>query len=187
MSRHGWFRVVGQHGDRSVEEQLKGLAPALAACKGKTVLDLGCAEGAISREFAKAGAKTVVGIELLSDHLAVARQICNGLPVQLIQSELKEWIEAHAEPQQFDIVLALSIAHKLHDPGQLLTFAARSCREMLVFRGPGKQGMFWGGNLRAKFGNVVCNVPDTLKAQGLTEGETLPSGRDERVQYWYRH
>jgi len=185
MSRRGWFKVAGQDGDRSVKEQLLGLEPALAAAKGKTVLDLGCAEGAIAMEFAKAGA-TVTGIELLADHLAVARQICKGHPVTLIQAELKEWIETHPQPEQFDIVLALSIAHKLHEPGVLLSFAARSAKEMVVFRGPGKRGMYWDGVLKAKFGEGDCHVPTVFKSEGFTEGETLPSAQREQVQYWHR-
>lgn len=185
MTRRGWFRVVGQQGDRTPQEQLLGVEPALAVCKGKRVLDLGCAEGAIALEFANAGA-SVVGIELLADHIAVAQQICRGYPVKLIQSELAEWIRNHPDPEKFDIVLALSIAHKLHDPGSLLRFAAQSAREMVVFRGPGKVGMFWDGWLSAKFGDGKCHVPTVMQGEGFTEGKTLPSGRGEQVQYWHK-
>lgn len=185
MSRHGWFRVAGQSGDRTPEEQLKGLQPALAVCNGKRVLDLGCAEGAISREFAMSGAH-VFGLDMLEDHLAVARQICQGMTVKFVRSELAEWIRNHPEPEQFDIVLALSVAHKLHHPGMLITFAARSAREMVVFRGPGKVGMMWDGWLKAKHRGNKCHVPTIFAEHGFTEGETLPSGHGERVQYWHK-
>ena len=185
VTRKGWFKVPGQDGDRTPQEQLLGLEPALAACNGKTVLDLGCAEGAIAFEFAKAGAK-VTGIEMLADHLAVARRICKDYPVTFICSELAEWIKLNIVPEKFDIVLALSIAHKLHSPAVLLRFAAQSARDMVVFRGPGKVGMFWDGWLRSKWGRNACLVPEIFTSEGFTEGKTLPSGQGEQVQYWHK-
>lgn len=188
MARKGWFAIKGvQDGDRTLAEQMLGLSPALAACSGKTVLDLGSAEGLISREFAKAGAQSVLGIELLEDHVKVARRMCADFKqVRFVCQSLLPYIEQHPEPEQFDIVLMLSIAHKLHDPGSLVRFAARSARSMLVFRGPGKKDMYWDGWLNSKFGNGRCHVPTVMKGAGFTEGETLPSGRGERVQYWHR-
>jgi SAM-dependent methyltransferase len=187
MPRHGWFSIPGiQTGDRSVEEQMMGLSPALPACVGKTVLDIGSAEGLISREFAKAGAKKVVGIELVTDHVRAARKICSGLPVLFVHTELAEWIRTHPEPDQFDIVLILGIAHKLHNPGSCIEFACKSAREMIVFRGPGKDEMYWDGWLGAKFGDNRCHVPTIMKAHGFREGQTLPSARGERAQYWLR-
>lgn len=186
MTRHGWFRGFGQNGDRTPEEQLRGLGPALAAVKGKTVLDLGPAEGAISREFAAAGASRVFGVELLQDHVDVGRKICAGLPVEFVVHELKAWIDRHPDPEQFDIVLCLGIAHKIMDPGACIEFAAKSARELVVFRGPGKKGMFWDGTLMAKFGGAKCHVPTIFKKHGFVEGETLDSAHGERAQYWHK-
>lgn len=187
VTRKGWFKWDGvQDGDRTAEEQLRGLEAALAVCKGKTVLDLGCAEGFIAAAFAKAGASRVVGIELLADHVAVGRKVCAGLPVDLIVNELAAWIAGHPDPEQFDIVLALGIAHKILYPGTVIEFAAKSAKELVVFRGPGKKGMFWDGTLRAKFGGATCHVPSIFKKHGFTEGETHDSAQGERAQYWHK-
>lgn len=185
--RKGWFKIPGvQDGDRTGAEQLLGLQPALGSARGKSVLDLGSAEGLIAAEFARAGAAHVLGVELLQDHVDVARVVCKDLPQVLFHcEELGAYIGARPKPPQYDIVLALGIAHKLLDPGVLLAFAARSCGGMLVFRGPGKD-KFWDGMLRAKFGGKVCHVPTLLKRHGLVEGETLDSAHGERVQYWRR-
>lgn len=185
--RHGWFEIKGvQGGDRTAEEQLRGLKPALNACKGKTVLDLGAAEGLISAAFARSGAAEVLAVELVPDHVAAARKVCKGLPVKFVQAELAGWIKNNPDLEQFDIVLVLGIAHKIHAPGVVIEFAAKTTRELLVFRGPGKKGMYWDGWLKAKFGDGKCHVPTLMQEQGLTEGETLESARGERVQYWHR-
>jgi SAM-dependent methyltransferase len=196
MLRKGWFAIDGvQDGDRTAEEQLLGLAPAIEAAKGKSVLDLGCAEGLIAKAFCQGGAR-VVGIELVEDHLKVAREVCKGLAATFIQASLQEWIDTHPHPEQFDVVLALGIAHKLHDPATLLNFAARSAKELVVFRGPGKdaQGragstahhLYWDGWLKAKHRDARCHVPTLMVSHGFKEGETLPSARGERVQYWHK-
>jgi hypothetical protein len=184
----GWFQVEGQRGDRSVAEQMRGLEPAIALAKGKTVLDLGAAECAIAREFALAGA-SVVAIEREAQFCEVGIKLCEGLSVEVIQAQLDIWIDEHPDPAQYDIVLALSIAHKLFQPGKLLSFACRSAKETVVFRGPGKQDMYWDGWLKAKFGTTEgrgqCHVPTVMAEHGFVEGETLPSAQKERVQYWH--
>ena len=184
--RKGWFRIPGiQNGDRSIEEQLRGLEPALQHCSGRTVLDLGAAECLISAAFARAGAEHVHAVELVPEHVAAGRQICAGLPVTIVQAELAAYIQQHQDHPRADIVLVLGIAHKLHDPASCLRFAARSCSDMLVFRGPGKE-KFWDGWLRAKFGKGACHVPTVLAEEGFVEGPTLDSSHGERVQYWER-
>ena len=54
MTKQGWFSTKGRLGDRTLKQQLMGLDPLFAECKGKTVLDVGCAEGLISIELDKA-------------------------------------------------------------------------------------------------------------------------------------
>ena len=185
--RRGWFKIPGlQDGDRTPAEQLMGLAPALAAAKGASVLDLGCAEGVIALEFAKAGAREVIGIELLQDHINMARKVCKmHSQVSFVCAELAHYINTHPSPRKFDIVLMLSVAHKLHDPGLMITFAAKSTRKLLAFRGPNRY-VPWDGHLRSKFGKGSCHVPTLLKAEGLIEGETIEGSRGECVQYWSR-
>lgn len=183
----GWFRVPGirPDGDRTIDEQMLGLAPALAEAKGKTVLDLGCAEGCISAEFARAGAR-VVGIELLRTHLEVARKVCAGLDVTFHCAHLGDWIKEHP-PERFDIVLALGIIHKLEDPCLPLRWAAQSAGDLLCFRGPGRVALkLWDGIIAAKHGKGRCNVPQTLTAEGFVMEQSIDGVRNEAVQYWRR-
>lgn len=186
----GWFRIpnIRPDGDRTIAEQMLGLERALAECAGKDVLDLGCAEGAISAEFARAGARRVVGIELLETHLQVARKVCAGLPVEFMCAHLTDWMIAHQEPETFDTVLALGIIHKLNDPNVPLVWAAKSARDLLCFRAPSRRDKAGKDyTIRSKFNrHAVCNVPATMREQGFVDEGTVAGVRGEGVQYWRR-
>ncbi len=180
--RHGWFAIPGvQTGDRSIEEQLTALLPALAEASGKTVLDLGCAEGLLGRAFAQAGAKHVHGMESVRDHLAVARRVCKGLAMSFELAELNQL----PEPKQYDIVLALGIIHKLHDPGAGLRWAASCARDLFLIRsGRGDRN----GIIHSKHRRASCDRDAVLREAGLELERTVqgPSERLEDVQYWRR-
>lgn len=185
----GWFKIPGirPEGDRSIEEQMLGLERALDQARGKRVLDLGCAEGPIAAAFARAGAIEVVGIELLATHLDVARKVCKGLPVRLICAHLGEYIAKNPKPEQFDIVLALGIVHKLEDPNVPMKWAAAAAADLLCFRAPARkepEGADY--TIKAKHGNLVCNVPKTMRQAGFVDEGTIRGVRGEAVQYWRR-
>lgn len=182
----GWFKVPGIRpaGDRTLEEQMMGLGPALEEAKGKSVLDLGCAEGLISREFAKAGAASILGIELLESHLEVARIVCKKWPhITFRQAHLDDYIAEQVEIRQYDIVLALGIIHKLRDPGIPLEFAARSARDLMLFRAPAKAT---DGVIRSKHSTAEVNVPEVMARNGFVEEKLIPGVRGEACQYWRR-
>ena len=201
LSNKGWLKVPGIRpmGDRTLEEQMLGLDPALAEASGKTVLDLGCAEGLIGREFAKAGATRVLGIELLKSHLEVARKACKGYKqMEFVCAHIGHYIAANCDQntatpdgsfkvgyprETFDIVLALGIIHKLEDPAVPLVFAARAARSLLCFRAPARAT---DGVVAAKHGGKTCNVPEIMKREGFVEERLIPGVRGEAVQYWRR-
>lgn len=183
----GWFRVPGVRpkGDRSIEEQMLGLGPALDECKGKTVLDLGCAEGALGREFVKAGAVDVLGIEALESHLDVALQYCKDFmpPMRFVCAKLEKYMPAHEPPEQFDIVLNLGVAHKVRDPNTVMRWACRSARDLVCFRGC---AAYWDGWFEAKRGGVRCHVPTVMGEQGFAFEKKIAGARGEAVEYWRR-
>lgn len=189
--RRGWFVIPGvQDGDRTLEEQMTGIEAALAEASGKTVLDLGCAEGLVGREFALAGAAAVHGVESLEEHLIIARQQCAGLPMSFEQANLNEWIPPQLQngaAEQYDIVLALAIAHKLRYPGAGIRFAARACRELCLIRMPAHEEA-QRGILRSKHWRTnTCNVHQIMSQEGFCLEQTLPGPRGEPVHWWRRN
>lgn len=187
--RHGWFAIPGvQSGDRTVEQQLTGVAPALAEAKGKTVLDLGCAEGLISAAFARAGADSVFGIDAVKDHVEAACCHCgHHLPrfQHIGLDELARQETDAGEVWKYDIVLALGVCHKLRDPAVGVRFAARAAADLVLFR-MHRISEKNGGELRSKYAKQnVCYVPQIVEPEGFKLERILPGPYEETV-WWYR-
>lgn len=181
MSRHGWLVIPGvQTGDRTLEEQMLGLAPALAEASGKTVLDLGCAEGLIGREFARAGAADVLGLETLDEHIQVARRQCKGFAVRFKQRDLND--QKPPKVPSYDIVLALAILHKLNQPARGAEYCCRASKALIVIRLPvGSDGVIFGKHTR-----VRCDLGQAMASHGFALERVEDGPRKELVQYWRR-
>jgi len=183
-----WFKIKGQaKGDRTLEEQMTGLQPALAGTPGRSVLDLGCAEGLIGREFARAGAAAVHGVEMQERHLIIARELCAGLPMTFQCADLDEMAARDsALPPRYDIVLALAVLHKLFAPENGARFCARASRSLVVVRLPANSEAN-RGILRSKHNPAVsCDLTAVMTKNGFALERTLPGPRQEPVQYWRR-
>lgn len=182
----GWFRIPGvQEGPRSIDEQMMGLAPALTEATGKTVLDLGCAEGSIALEFARAGALNVFGCDYNAGFIDTAnRQLKRVGPaaVRFQHADIADLLAAYERPQ-YDIVLALAILHKLPDPAAGAKFCAQSARSLIVVRLP--QGST--GTIRSKHvRHMRCDLPQTFASCGFVRERKEIGPRGEWVQYWRR-
>jgi 2-polyprenyl-3-methyl-5-hydroxy-6-metoxy-1,4-benzoquinol methylase len=179
-----WFKIAGEAGgDRTLAEQLHALRPALAECKGKTVLDLGCAEGLIAREFALAGAVKVLAVDKIAEHLEVARRI---VPLPAVEYRQMDLMQADpGKPLYSDIVLTLGMLQKLENPERGLLFAARSCHGLLLMRIPrtGNDGI-----VRSKHGGRTCDARAMLHAEGFKVEKVVAGvpSRAEDVEYWRR-
>jgi 2-polyprenyl-3-methyl-5-hydroxy-6-metoxy-1,4-benzoquinol methylase len=184
----GWFHRPGiQDGDRTLEEQLLGLAPMLAECPGKTVLDLGCAEGLISRECLGAGAAQVRGIDVLERHIDAARSLA-------LDPHRARFVVANLNnsPDQddlaclsSDIVLMLAVVHKLSDPEKSLREWSQFVVSggLLVIRLP----IGSTGEIPYKHGkHKVANSRHVLPELGFRFERDEPGPRGERVHYWRR-
>lgn len=134
----GWFKIAGvQDGDRTLEQQMLGLAPALADVEGRTVLDLGCAEGLVGREFLKAGASEYFGIEIVTANAEEARRQLSDFEQAVIANDnLDHHIFANSPPKHYkaDLVLALAILHKLRDPGRAIRWIGEVATVRAVIR-----------------------------------------------------
>lgn len=182
MRSHGWFAIDGfQTGDRTLGEQLRGLEPALAEAKGKTVVDFGSAEGLIALEFARAGA-VVRACDCNPESIEIARALRSDLQASFEVRNLNVEVELGPAAWRSDIVLALAILHKLRAPEKAVRFMAGAARDLLVLRHQGGSR----GLITSKWSGGSCDSRAVLEDCGMRLEMERPGPRDELVQYWRR-
>jgi SAM-dependent methyltransferase len=128
----GWFSTPGRPGDRTLDQQLGGLDWLMANCTGRSVLDVGCAEGLISIEMAKRGAVAVHGIEIIAEHVTVGNKLRGELPICFEVANANTW----RPKRQYDIVVMLALLHKLKNPTEGCHYLAAAARQAVVMRLP---------------------------------------------------
>jgi len=118
------------------------------------VLDLGCSQGFFSFRLAALGA-TVVGVDYLDKNIAVCQALQKENPtfdidfrVELIERTIEE-----LQPEQFDLVLGLSIFHHLcHKHGfnyvqELVSKFATHCGALIVELATKNEPVYWAQDL----------------------------------------
>ena len=174
--RKGWFRFTDQDGDRTLEQQLVGLESI--PWHGKSVLDLGCAEGLISKHAAQAGARWVHGVDILPSHVERARKECDCYPCSFEVANLNDPIIFGPH----DIVLMLGILHKLRDPCAAAARYARYARELIVIRFPPGEAPWIISDRRS--GHVRHDVSEPLSKAGWSLSLTRRGTFDEFTGIW---
>jgi SAM-dependent methyltransferase len=145
--RPDWYSDApefGLHGRWPPEIRLSGLEQLMGACSGKSVLDLGTAEGLIAYRFLQRGAALVHGFDIVSDRVSAARRICGEFQnASFWRADLSDWCGFRAEHAehllvQYDVVLYLGLHHHLPIAGRgpTLDGAATLSRNMLALRTP---------------------------------------------------
>jgi len=86
---------------------------------GKRVVDIGCGGGILSETMAQQGAD-VVGIDLNSAGLDVARQHAAERKVKVDYQEISAEALAEQQPDQFDVVTCLEMLEHVPDPASVI-------------------------------------------------------------------
>ncbi len=175
----GWFITDGRAGDRTLKQQLVGLDELFRACLGKTVLDVGCAEGLISIELAKRGAVAVHGVEIVAEHVHVGNKLRGDLPVTLEVGDANTW----APKRDYDIVIMLALLQKVRDPSRVCARMAAAAREGVVLRLPPKHAPTI---IDERSGNKPHDIDKVMSLCGFKLKMSLPGTFDEWVGYYER-
>lgn len=132
VETRGWFDVPGtQEGERALSEQLEGLERLGDEVSGRAVLDVGCAEGLIGLHLASVhGARLVIGVDPNRDFVARARQLVETHGTYDAEFHEAALGYSHRHDRQVlgrvlagrrpDVVLLLSVLHKMHYPETFL-------------------------------------------------------------------
>ncbi len=163
VMKKGWFSTPGRPGDRTLEEQKKGLDWLFRNCADKSILDVGCAEGLLAIELARRGAGAVVGIELVEEHVEVARRMAAGPWYERLsfnEADANTWRPGG----RYDIVLMLAVLHKLKNPTEVALRMARAAREHVIVRLPPGPAPFV---LDERSKNEPHNISDAMIKAGF--------------------
>ena len=184
-----WFPVGRGDFERTLTDQMRGLRPlvdefraARAKNRPLTCLDVGCAEGLIAIEMAKAGAAQVHGIELVPERVKDANRLRGSLPCSFEAAD----VSTYAPRQAFDVVMALSILHKMPDPtATLRRLVATTCDKLVVIRLPppiGERDPWVVVDPRS--GNRPHDLNLALEGMRFSLSEETESSKGEWVGYW---
>jgi SAM-dependent methyltransferase len=147
FQQSNWYSAapeLGLHGSWTPEVRMSGLERLAGACSGKSVLDLGAAEGLVANRFLQHGAALVHGFDIVLDRVMAARRICGKFQnAEFWQADFSDWRlfrAAHAECllSRYDIVLYLGLHHHLPVAGRAaaLEGAAAMTGDILALRTP---------------------------------------------------
>ena len=112
---------LGLHGKWDPQARIEGLQTILADCDGRSLLDLGAAEGIIAYKFAQRGAKPVHGFELDATRVEFARRLfaqADLMDAEFRPADLSHWSVFSVQNgdillTEYDIVLFLGLYHHL--------------------------------------------------------------------------
>lgn len=179
--RH-WFPVRGEPGDRTVDQQMQGLMFLQQNVAGKTVLDVGCAEGLIDIELVKAGAVAVHGVELRPQAVAAANELRGDMPITFEQGDMNLW-----QPKRtYHVLVMLAILHKLKCPREVLHKLLQHCSDLAVLRLPPASDNPTIRDARSGSTKRPIHLARTLAGAGFKLVHWTPGYLNEWVGYYRR-
>lgn len=131
-SIRGWFSTPNRPGDRTLAQQLTGLDDLRARVRGKTVLDVGCAEGLIAMQLFDDGAAAVHGLEIVNEHVIVANRLRGDRACTFEVADANDYKPV----REYDIVIMLALLQKLRNPSAACARLIAAARSMVVLRLP---------------------------------------------------
>jgi SAM-dependent methyltransferase len=135
--------------------------------RGKTVVDIGCGDGAFVRALAAAGADAI-GIEVSADAVARARERDPGHRYELGGAE-----RLPLEDASVDVATLMRSLHHVPDPATAFPELARVVREHVWIAEPLPEGEFF---------ELLRPVDDETEVRGNAQRAIAEQDRFERVE-----
>lgn len=158
---------------------------AIGAIRGKSVLDLACGEGRVSRKMAALGASYVLGVDISKEMLDIARSRC---PTHAPIEYLKARVGHLGSFGNFDIITAAWLLHYAGSRDELF----RMCKDIAANLAP--HGTYVGINSNPwtplcsseKYGFTVTAESEILKDADPMDVTIFGNGAKAsfRTHYW---
>jgi len=134
-------------------------AGMIESIEGKTVLDVGCAYGAMGFLAEEAGASHVLGIDCNAGIVKIARQV-SVLKESKVEFQCLD-IDTQPLPGTFDVVLCYNVIHHLLHPLWVLHNLANACQGWLVLEFSTIKGRF------SKLSDVPISISKIIEGQPM--------------------
>ena len=175
----GWFKLgEGRKADRTLKQQLRGLGELQERIAGKSVLDIGCAEGLISIQLIDRGAIAAHGIEMRPDYVDDANRLRGDRACTFEVANANEWLPR----RQYDVVIMLAVLHKLKNPAEACLRYAQAANELVVLRLPPKHAPLI---LDERSGMQPFDIGEVMTAAGFRLGTHGRIGPHEEWMGYY--
>jgi 2-polyprenyl-3-methyl-5-hydroxy-6-metoxy-1,4-benzoquinol methylase len=142
--RHGWFEIPGiQTGEHTLKGRLGAILPNVRRnVLGANILDVGCAEGLMSKWLIDVcRANSVDGIDCHEPYLEMARKLMPGYDARFFHVDLNFlalWREQNPGVlrARYDLVLATCIVQKMARPADFLRQLADLSGNLILIQAP---------------------------------------------------
>lgn len=148
--------------------------------KGKSILDIGCAEGLIAIYLATHGAASVHGVEIVSGHIAVAEALAHEVPHCTFEIGDANW---YVPKRQYDITIMLALLQKLRNPTLAAMRYADMTKDLCVIRLPPKHAPLV---IDPRSAMEVHDIEAALDRRGFTLEQITRGAYDEWCGYFRR-
>lgn len=163
-SRRTYYHAphLGLHGHMDYRRRLHGYDMLLPYLAGRTLLDLGCAEGVILDYLARGNYAAAHGVDNSPQRIETARRLFAGRPLRFDVADLNRtdcFDAAYFEPG-YDVVLLLGVYQHLipERRERMLREALERCRDLFVLRIPNRYRGLCNMQLMAEAGFGLHHV-----------------------------
>lgn len=136
-----WFIIGDNGGQWDIERQDAGLSEI--DFKNKTVLEIGCAEGLVSLQNLKRGARLSHGIEFRERAVEVAKSVAGVLgrndSAKFFWGDIRNADKALNQSgmlNRYDIVITMAVLQKVHNQPEIFSKLLAKCASTMLLRLP---------------------------------------------------
>ncbi len=157
-----------------------------AKFKNKKVVDIGCGDGALSRESINKGAKYVLGIDAKPDMIKIANSLNLGYEKNIQYEQV--FIEDITGKENFDIAILSYLLNNAKSFNQIL----KQLENTASFLKPGGIAIVYNNNPFDKKGGDFRKYGFTKTLTGLKEGDKIiydysPAITEPIINYYINH
>src|SRR5580692_10853757 len=132
LERSPWSRAVNRVFRKAVFQRYEITFREAGDVAGKSILDIGCGSGIYAVDFARRGAKRVLGVDFSGNMLRLAREEATRRGVDEICDFRQADFSEAAFDEAFDVAIAMGVFDYLPDPAPFLQKMASVTRGKVI-------------------------------------------------------